>query len=241
VDKPLCRLCGVKHLGGCPSLLMTHHAPPKKGAAVPKAKVVKRRISAKGHEGVEGFAPGTEVYAVETKPVDPLDPSLQDPFGEDPYGFVDAPGAEVVTTGTDPVEQPVHKPFAVYESKPFVVYEDAVEGVPPVTEPVTKPLTKEPKSVTQEVTVAQGATKGDKAKHCPTCTCQRVYASKADKQRAYRERKKDRSDILTQEQYDKTVKGIFDNVSHAEKQKAYRERKATTKWQQQTPSSKTES
>ena len=27
-------------------------------------------------------------------------------------------------------------------------------------------------------------------KHCPTCTCPRVYKSNADKQRAYRERKK---------------------------------------------------
>jgi len=55
--------------------------------------------------------------------------------------------------------------------------------------PATKPLTTPPKSVTQKVTVTQGVTNRAKVKHCPTCTCQRVHASKAAKQRAYRERK----------------------------------------------------
>jgi len=61
-------------------------------------------------------------------------------------------------------------------------------------DPVTKPLTKGPKSVTQETTVTKAVTErsrpfNHKVKHCPTCTCQRVYASKAEKQRAYRKRK----------------------------------------------------
>ena len=62
------------------------------------------------------------------------------------------------------------------------------------TTSVTKPLTKGPKSVTQETTVTKAVTErsrpfNHKVKHCPTCRCQRVYASKAEKQKAYRDRK----------------------------------------------------
>jgi Zinc knuckle len=43
------------------------------------------------------------------------------------------------------------------------------------------------KSVTNDVTITNTVTK---KKHCPTCTCTRVYKSNADRQRAFRERQK---------------------------------------------------
>lgn len=49
----------------------------------------------------------------------------------------------------------------------------------PVTPSVTHKPTLKAKRVTANVT----------AKHCPTCRCQRVYATPADRQRAYRLRK----------------------------------------------------
>jgi hypothetical protein len=55
-----------------------------------------------------------------------------------------------------------------------------------VTNAVTRP-SAEPEIVTQGVThVTQGVTE----KHCPTCRCQRVYKSNAEKQKAYRAKKK---------------------------------------------------
>ena len=48
------------------------------------------------------------------------------------------------------------------------------------------------KGVTQGVTrrpiVTQGVTATMMRQHCPTCSCQRVYGSAAEKQRAYRKR-----------------------------------------------------
>ena len=53
----------------------------------------------------------------------------------------------------------------------------------PVTKPVTKAATKPvtPRVVTNAVT---------SIKHCPTCSCARVYTSNADRQKAYRQRKR---------------------------------------------------
>jgi len=142
VDKPLCRLCGQRHLGGCPSLL--EPAAPKRVAAIPKAKLVKRRIS-KGHEYVEGFTPGTKVYALETKTIE---------YGTEPWPLPDKFMEVEPGTLSKPVMQPITNP-----KKPV--------------DPVTK---------RDRVTRV----------HCPTCRCDapRIHSSKAEKQKAYRERKK---------------------------------------------------